>query len=160
MRLSVAAALALASSCAALQLGAPACRAGAAAAAAAAAPARARSRSLRAIAPAEVTPLYNQLLVELRVSPTETSGGVLLPTAFMDDFDAFITPKLRYGTVIAKGPGGTGVDGSPVPMLDIAVGQRVVVAPTGGQKVVTETDQVEETSSVHVFDIADIWGVV
>jgi co-chaperonin GroES (HSP10) len=102
--------------------------------------------------------MWNQLLVDLQTEPTQTSAGVLLPTAFTDDYDAFITPKLRCGTVLAIGPGSEGEDGSSVPMLAVEVGQKVVVAPTGGLKVEPEGRDVD--SSVFLFEAEQIWAVV
>jgi len=107
----------------------------------------------------KLTPMYDQVLVDVQSMPSSTEAGILLPTAFQDDetFDQFITPKARLGTVLAVGPGAIASNGSPMPMPDFTVGQKVVVGPSAGNRLQAEGKSVQE-STTFLFHADEIWG--
>lgn len=84
---------------------------------------------------------------------------ILLVLLVQDDqtFDQFITPKARLGTVLAVGPGAIASNGSPMPMPDFTVGQKVVVGPSNGNRLQAEGKTVQE-STTFLFHADEIWG--
>eukprot|EP00325_Prymnesiales_sp_UTEX-LB-985_P024851 CAMPEP_0174720764 /NCGR_PEP_ID=MMETSP1094-20130205/34413_1 /TAXON_ID=156173 /ORGANISM="Chrysochromulina brevifilum, Strain UTEX LB 985" /LENGTH=164 /DNA_ID=CAMNT_0015921305 /DNA_START=9 /DNA_END=503 /DNA_ORIENTATION=+ len=106
-----------------------------------------------------MVPMYDQVLVDLQIVPSKTVAGVLLPTAFTDEetFDQFVKPEPRVGTVVAVGPGAVANDGTRGWMPPIAVGSKVVVAPTAGQRLQQEGKALRE-STVFLFEVGDLWG--
>ena len=108
-----------------------------------------------------MTPMTDQILVDLQSIPSETKGGVLLPTAFEDDdeFEQLLSPEVRAGVVVAIGPGAWKKDGEArSPMPDVKVGQKIIVSPTAGIRLQQEGKTVRE-STMFLFEARDIWAV-
>ena len=111
----------------------------------------------------QLTPLADQLLVELQEEPTLSAGGILMPNAiaedetapFQENFDAQ-TP--RYGTVVAVGGGRRSVaSGDAVGMSSFSVGQSVVIKPKVGLKV--KRDGKLSQDSLYLFNERDVYAV-
>lgn len=81
-----------------------------------------------------------QVLVEVQREPAASLGGILMPSAFSEDDealyeDAFGKKENLVGTVIAVGPGHPAEDGELVPIDNLEVGMKVVIAAVDGIKV-------------------------
>ncbi len=106
-------------------------------------------------------PLGDQVLVDLQSMPSETAGGLLLPTVFQDRLeggftdDNFVEPEPRSGLIVAVGPGAPDDNGKPVPVT-LKVGQKVVVGPTGGQKVMEKGKSAADCTTF-LFREEEIW---
>ena len=106
-----------------------------------------------------VAPLNDHILVDLQSVPSQTTTGILLPTAFLDDEedDAFAAPEPRAGTILAIGPGRVSEDGTKIPMPDLKVGQKIVVGPSKGEQLKLE-NVADSESTLFLFRPDEIWG--
>jgi co-chaperonin GroES (HSP10) len=106
-------------------------------------------------------PLANMVLVELDKKPSQSSGGILMPTAFSDDpnnaLDQFKAKELRKGTVLEVGPGRLSQDGQASSSIDFKPGQQVMVAAVDGIKV--EPDG-PTNKAVFLFKAEEVWATI
>jgi co-chaperonin GroES (HSP10) len=106
-------------------------------------------------------PLANMVLVELEKEPAQSSGGILMPTAFSDDpndaLDQFKPKEVKKGRVLEVGPGRLSQDGQASPSIDLKPGQPVLVAAVDGIKV--EPDG-PTTKAIFLFKAEDVWATI
>ena len=93
------------------------------------APTVARRAHVRSTARMAAQALNNQVVVELQVEPSKSSGGIMLPTTFDQEETegAFQRKPLQSGTVVSVGPGVVTERGVAIPIPGISEGQRVVI---------------------------------
>lgn len=110
--------------------------------------------------PSNLTPLEDQVLVQMQLEPDASAGGILLPVVFIvEQEDAFARPEVRQATVIAMGPGKLAKDGSRVPMPSVEVGQSVIIGPNKGIKI-QEEGKILNDCSYFLCKAEDIWTAV
>ena len=124
-------------------------------------PVQQRARSSARMA---LTPVNDQVLVELVKQPAQSEGGIFLPLDNNDDFEAevlarnFGKKEVTLGTVLAVGPGALLPDGTRMVMPELAVGQQVICSPFGGEKVGLDTEGKEASGSpLYLFAAEDVW---
>eukprot|EP00967_Tisochrysis_lutea_P154624 scaffold307580_cov40-Tisochrysis_lutea.AAC.2 len=110
--------------------------------------------------PMAAKPLGNMVLVELEKEPAQSTGGILMPTAFSEDpndaIDQFKPKEVKKGRVLEVGPGRLSDDGKAVASVDFTPGQSVVVAPVDGIKV--EPNGPSPETSVFLFKSEEVWA--
>jgi len=109
-----------------------------------------------------VKPLQDFVLIDLQTVPSESAGGILLPTVFFSEEEkneeAFVTPEPRAGTVVAVGPGRMSIDmKTRIPMPPLQIGQKVVVGAGRGEKVLLE-GQLAQEGNLYLFRADELLG--
>lgn len=106
-------------------------------------------------------PLANMVLVELDKEPAQSSGGILMPTAFSDDpndaLDQFKAKEIKKGKVLEVGPGRLSQDGQASPSIDLKPGQPVLVAAVDGIKVEPNGPT---KKAIYLFKAEEVWATI
>jgi chaperonin GroES len=81
---------------------------------------------------ANITPLFDNVLIKPSEGETKTPGGILLPESAKE--------KPQMGTVMATGPGTVDDKGKTIKML-VKKGDKVLYKKWGGNEVKVETEE-------------------